>query len=195
MERRSNSSANSKREDESSDDGYIDDEASGDERLIIETIEIEEVGERVEILEVTNGCTTMNGQSEAMDEVSHYEEDEFDDDSADASQSAAATKRTGKGVKKIFRSKINPLDDDSGGCSIRRTTKKDCCQYKETDEYKNKLPRYNGLYSHYGLSKDELERRESKQLENCQLQFRRQSRQTEQKEFLAKTNEEAFAKW
>ncbi|KAG5674306.1 hypothetical protein PVAND_004284 [Polypedilum vanderplanki] len=202
MERRSNSSNNSKRDDESSDDGYIDDEtleASCDERLIIEAIEIEEVSEQIEILQVTTSSSdNITEPNVAIDEQNYDEE--FDDE-ADTNMSASTRKsslngiKTSSSTKKIFYSKINPINGSDGEHIIRKTTKKDCCQYKETDEYKKMLPKYNGFYSHYGLSKDEYERRQNKQLEKYQQQHRRRSRHIEQKEFLAKENEKVFAKW
>lgn len=190
------------------DDGYIDDEIldmSADERLIIETIEIEEVCEEIEVLEVNdNNRDFVNDIHESLDnEETKYETDDFykDDDSRDSIKSIERhpTKTTNGrdekhgSKKRIFRTKINPI----GNIPVdeRKPRNKKCCKYKETDEYKQKLPKYNGFYSHYGLSKDEIERREHKMLTSVEFKRRRSSHYIEKQEHLAKTNEEAFAKW
>ena len=67
-----------------------------------------------------------------------------------------------------------------------------CCK---NNEYKQKLPKYNGFSSIYGLSKDELERRHFKQLRSIEIRQRRAAKKKEQKEYFAKINEEVFAKW
>lgn len=213
-ERRRSSSAGSnicsikiERHDDSSDidDGYIDDEAldtSVDERLIIETIEIEEVCEEIEVLEISDNSNRafVNDIHESLDsEETKYETDEFykDDDARDAVKSGEINKTNGRdkssSSKRIFRTKINPL----GNVPVeeRKMKNKKCCEFKATDEYKQKLPKYNGFFSHYGLSKDEIERREHKMLTNVEVKRRRSSQYTEKQEHLAKTNEEAFSKW
>lgn len=212
MERRRSSSSNRSfnikvvKDEESSDDGYIDDEVfdtSVDERLIIETIEIEEVCEEIEVLELNdnNKRAIVNDMLESLDsEEAKYETDEFykDDDTRDATKSTEMKikrepRELSSSSKRIFRTKINPI----GNVPVdeRRTRTKKCCNYKETDEYKQKLPKYNGFYSHYGLSKDEIERREHKMLNNVEVKRRRSSQYIEKQENLAKNNEDAFAKW
>lgn len=199
-----------RKEEESSDDGYIDDEvlqdASTDERLIIETIEIEEVFEQIEVLDITDVKTTNdiieneennnnnNNNHNNNDDDLNYEKDDFHEEDASNMERVGRSKKS-LTTKKFFRSKINPSDDDMASTAAKMDRRKHCCQYKETDEYKQKLPKYNGYYSHYGLSKDEIERRERKQLKNVEFKHRRFSQHTEQKEHVAKTNEEAFAKW
>jgi len=86
----------------------------------------------------------------------------------------------------------------SGGGSRSNSSQarnKTCCHYKETDEYKQTLPKYRGCNSIYGLSKDEIERRTFSKFKQQQQRQRQQHTAMEQKEFLAQTNEEAFAKW
>jgi len=211
MERRrssqsSNISFTKKEEEESSDDGYIDDDVfdpSTDERLIIETIEIEEVCEEIEVLEISdnNNRAFENEFNESLDiEEAKYEEDEFykDDDIRDATKSTeniikSESRETSSSSKRKFCTRIVPI----GNIPVeeRRARTKKCCEFKETDEYKQKLPKYNGFYSHYGLSKDEIERREEKLRKNVEVYRRRSSQHFEKQDNLAKANEEAFAKW
>ncbi|CAH1709401.1 unnamed protein product [Chironomus riparius] len=209
MERRRSSQSSSiifKKEEESSDDGYIDDDLfdpSTEERLIIETIEIEEVCEEIEVLDISdnNNRAFANGIDESLDiEEAKYEEDEFykDDEIRDATMSKeneiiSEPREKSSSAKRKFRTKICPI----GNIPVdeRRTRTKKCCEFKETDEYKQKLPKYNGFYSHYGLSKDEIERREEKLRKNVEVYRRRSSHHFEKQDNLAKANEEAFAKW
>ncbi|XP_070495095.1 probable serine/threonine-protein kinase kinX [Chironomus tepperi] len=209
MERRRSSQLSNisfKKEEESSDDGYIDDDVfdpSTEERLIIETIEIEEVCEEIEVLDISdnNNRAFANGINESLDiEEAKYEEDEFykDDDIRDATMSTdniikSESREKSSSAKRKFHTRINPI----GNIPVdeRRTRTKKCCEFKETDEYKQKLPKYNGFYSHYGLSKDEIERREEKLRKNVEVYRRRSSQHFEKQDNIAKANEEAFAKW
>lgn len=199
-------------------------EAPTDELVVFESIEIEEVCEQIEILDVsaidnmteneasspammtTTTTTTMTTTMVVADEA-NYDDDEFHKDeepnatvSAEKMRNAEQRKlsldRASTATKKIFRTKINPVDDDTVAVrAALRRAKKECCHYKETDEYKQKLPKYNGFHSQYGFSKEELEKRDTQQLEHARTQYRRKSQHFEQKEFLAQTNEEAFRKW
>lgn len=221
------------KEEESSDDGYIEDEAIPDgERIVVESIEIEEVCEQIEMLETS----IEDGKDEGStnDDETYTKEMDFHDDSIESVivttsrvkierkssvqhknlpiqkqntlKALSALPRT----TKVFRSKINPSLDDAmttstndiisppttPSMSEKRVTSgrlKTCCQNK--NEYKQKLPKYNGYSSNYGLSKDELERRRFNQLRSIEMQQYREARKVEQKEYVAKVNEEAFAKW
>lgn len=68
---------------------------------------------------------------------------------------------------------------------------KDCCQFKE--KYKEALPRYNGFNSRYGLSKEEIERRESGRSQRKQDRNAKQMQELQQKEMVARVNEEVMS--
>lgn len=61
--------------------------------------------------------------------------------------------------KKITKKcgKVNPSNSDE---ESRDKKNKTCCQHKHSDEYIQKLPRYNGQNSVYGLSQEQLQKRE-----------------------------------
>lgn len=61
--------------------------------------------------------------------------------------------------KKITKKggKVNPSNSDE---ESRERKHKTCCQHKHSDEYIQKLPRYNGQNSVYGLSQEQLQKRE-----------------------------------
>lgn len=183
-----------KRGEESSDDGYIDDE-------VIESISVIEEKEETE------------EEPEELRDDKAYSKEEFDDEDehAAADQNGSETIDEGeleaqangesseKASKKsqILRprsSKVSPLLEkfpDVDGRKIRKL----CCFYKETDEYKQKLPNYNGFNSNYGLSKDEIAKRELIQSKHKESQESRQMQQMAQEGYTASVNEEAFAKW
>lgn len=222
------------KEEESSDDGYIDEEdeaavTDGGDRVIVESIEIEEVCEQIEILDaMTVDIVESDNNGGAIDEE-NYTKDEFHEDEDESAIVTAIKikpdkkqkkqppqqqqlikpqqeKRRGSS-KKVFRSKINPSIDEVMvtsatttttieliGERTSATTRKMCCQHK--NGYKEKLPKYNGFFSsNYGLSKEELERRSANQLRHNEIQQSREVKKSEQKDHVAKVNEEAFAKW
>ena len=53
--------------------------------------------------------------------------------------------------------KVNPTSSDDDAKDRKHKT---CCQHKHSDDYIQKLPRYNGQNSVYGLSQEQLEKRE-----------------------------------
>lgn len=218
------------KEEESSDDGYIDeeDEAIPDgERIVVESIEIEEVCEQIELLEMT--VEDVLGDDTSTNDDETYTKEDFHQDSIESVIVAAnrikklrkiyqpkqqppeepseEAQQKRKSTKRVFRSKINPsVDDVVTPTTIepptipsiieKRATSartKPCCQ--NNNEYKQKLPKYNGYSSNYGLSKDELDRRCFAQLRNLEIKQYRTAKKVEQKEYVAKINEEAFAKW
>lgn len=68
-----------------------------------------------------------------------------------------------------------------------------CCDYKLDDN--EKLPRYNGYYSQYGLSRREIEKRE-KRLQSMRMrQFEMKIKMMEENASKGEQNEEAFASW
>ncbi|CAO1330453.1 unnamed protein product [Diamesa serratosioi] len=103
--------------------------------------------------------------------------------------------------KRVFSrsksTKINPLSTDVSNdvTNLCRNKLKTCCKHKESDEYKQKLPKYNGAHSNYGLSLEEIAKRQRKEQKSIHIKQRKEEQQFEQKELLSKNNEEAFAKW
>lgn len=104
-------------------------------------------------------------------------------------------------AKRIFSrsksTKINPIITDFSNdvTNLCRNKVKTCCKHKESDEYKQKLPKYNGAHSNYGLSLEEIAKRQRKEQKSIHIKQRKEEQQFEQKELLSKNNEEAFAKW
>ncbi|CRL01166.1 CLUMA_CG014469, isoform A [Clunio marinus] len=199
------SDPNRKEDIESDDDECIDDETLNitpiEENIVDETtIEIEDICERIdanEIEELEVVESDLNKDFNDEDNISDKDEETHLDVPSSESQKEIKCK-VDKPKKKIFRpTKVNPIeeqivcDDQNGNTSSGKT----CCQYKKTDEYKQKLPKYNGFKSNYGLSKEEIEKRKYIQLRQQQQQQFKELQKMEQKELLARVNEEAFAKW
>lgn len=68
-----------------------------------------------------------------------------------------------------------------------------CCENKYLDN--NRLPRYNGYISQYGLSKDQLELRELNRQKYCEKRARREREIMRAKQQIADLNEQAFRQW
>lgn len=231
------------KEEESSDDGYIDEEDEvvaevEQTRIVVESssVEIEEVCEQIEILEAASvdiGDEDDDGESDNDDNSANEEEiytkDDFHEDNNNKDENSAIMTTTVKkkahkkqkqqpqqalptsekkknSSKKVFRSKVTPSADEimpttptdapmeiSAPSKKSASSRKLCCQMN--NEYKQKLPKYNGFSSNYGLSKEELERRSFNQQRYNEIQQSREAKKSEQKKFVAKVNEEAFSKW
>ena len=167
-------------EDEISDDGYS-------EEIVQESIETEEV------LEPQQPETEIIDEKEHVEEE-NYEKETFHDETEEklVESCEKPEEPPEKPEKKstVFRaksSKISPLATER--------TKKSCCDYKNADEYKEKLPKYGGHNSTY-VSKDVFTR-QTGEFQHKQLQCKQEKfeQQLEQKKLLAETNEEAFSKW
>lgn len=184
--------------DEVSDDGYSEEIVEvTDEKVIDESIEIEDVCEKSTQQEAE---TVESGEKEFVDDE-NYDKESFHEEVEVSLVKIPenSIENPEKPTKKstIFRpksSKVNPTNDDDTRniCNDRR---KVCCGFKESDEYKQSLPKYNGFSSNYGLSQEEQSRREFIRYKQFQHKQQRSEQRVEQKELLAKTNEEAFAKW
>lgn len=70
---------------------------------------------------------------------------------------------------------------------------KPCCEYKLMES--TRLPRYSGYYSQYGLSKEQLEKRDSRQEKLMQRRFEKHSKRHEAEVQRSQINEDAFARW
>lgn len=68
-----------------------------------------------------------------------------------------------------------------------------CCENKYLDN--NRLPRYNGYISQYGMSKDQLDLRESNRQKNIEKRVHRVSQIMRAKQEIADLNEQAFRQW
>lgn len=68
-----------------------------------------------------------------------------------------------------------------------------CCEFKYLDN--NRLPRYNGFVSQYGLSKDQLEHREQHRRKCIEARLKRQREIVKAKQQVAELNELAFRQW
>lgn len=68
-----------------------------------------------------------------------------------------------------------------------------CCENKYL--HNNRLPRYNGYISQYGLSKDQLEMRESNRKKFIENRARREREIMRAKQQIADLNEQAFQQW
>lgn len=173
---------------ESDDDGYIDDDVVESISVIDESQnELEEIlGDKQYSQEEFEKELGNDGNLESNDIEANGENNE----DADA---VAAEKPQKSNSLRPRSSKVSPASESA--VEESRKIRKLCCFFKETDEYKQKLPNYNGLNSNYGLSKDEIAKREVIQSRKQQVQRNRQMQQFEHEEFKASINEEAFAKW
>lgn len=68
-----------------------------------------------------------------------------------------------------------------------------CCEHKYQEN--DRLPRYKGYFSQYGLSKEELEARAVRKEHIKKLQYERWVRANEEKQIKSQINENAYAQW
>lgn len=167
-------------EDEVSDDGYS-------EEIVHESIETEEVSEQqqleTEVIEEKEHVEEENYEKETF----HEETEEKLVENCEKPEEPAEKPEKKSTVFRVKSSKINPLETE------RR--KKSCCDYKNADEYKEKLPKYGGHNSTY-VSKDVFARQTGEfRYKKMQCKQEKFEQQLEQKKLLAETNEEAFSKW
>jgi hypothetical protein len=170
-------------EDEVSDDGYS-------EEIVNESIEIEDVSEQVqqdetEIEEEKEPIVEENYDKEAF----HEEVEEIPVENCEKPGTAPEKTQPKTTVFRPKSSKVNPTITES-----RLERRKTCCDFKNSDEYKEKLPKYNGYSSNY-VSKEVFAKREFFRYKQLQCKQEKLEQQLEQKKLLAETNEEAFAQW
>lgn len=204
MDKKVSSKVIETQDEEVSDDGYIDEETFDETKSIEETVEIEDVCEQIQDLDEreSNEKESSVNETYSKDDFNEEEEEErslSDDTKADQSEATviAANKSEKPQHKPPIRtknSKVVPIDDKSSLAGEQRERKM-CCHFKESDEYKQSLPKYNGFNSNYGLSKEEIARREHVRLRQHRYKELKSLQQVEQKEMEATLNEEAFAKW
>lgn len=68
-----------------------------------------------------------------------------------------------------------------------------CCEHKCSGN--TKLPKYNGYYSQYGLSKEQLEKRETRIETYRKKDLLKKTKNLEEDSTKSKASEEAFARW
>lgn len=170
-------------EDEVSDDGYS-------EEIVNESIEIEDLSEQVQQPE-----TEIEVEKEEVEEENYEKEsfhEEFDENPVENCEKPETSPEKSQPKPAVFRpksSKVNPTEPET-----RIERRKTCCDFKNSDEYKEKLPKYNGYSSNY-VSKEVFAKREFFRYKQMQCKQEKLEQQLEQKRLLAETNEEAFAQW
>lgn len=185
---------------ESEDDGYIDDEVAESISVIDERDEIQVnperdvIGDKQYSQEEFENELGDDGNLDPSDIQEGGEgEEEGEEEGEDGTITEPAEKAHKSNSLRPRSSKVSPASESA--VEESRKIRKLCCFFKETDEYKQKLPNYNGFNSNYGLSKDEIAKREVIQSKKQQVQMNRHIQQIEHEEFMASVNEEAFAKW
>lgn len=68
-----------------------------------------------------------------------------------------------------------------------------CCEHKYLEN--ERLPRYKGYFSQYGLSKEELEERAARKEEMKKMKYENWMRKKEEKQMKSQVNENAYAQW
>lgn len=68
-----------------------------------------------------------------------------------------------------------------------------CCEHKYLEN--DRLPRYKGYFSQYGLSKEELEERAARKEEMRKMKYENWLRKKEEKQMKSQINEHAYAQW
>lgn len=168
-----------------------------------ESIEIENFDEKIEEISIEIEELKTSEGAEVYDENDFELEShpivEGDVDSAAALSAFERPKR--KRLTTVVQvmgigGRMTPQSESSVESELKRPqVVKNCCQYKESNEYKEKLPKYNGMNSRYGLSKEEIERRESGRTRREQVRNVKQHKQLQQKELVARINEEVTNKF
>lgn len=176
------------RSEEESDEGSIDDETEETASTVFhETIEIEDVCEEIDQDVVIPKTEEEPEENEDYTKDFHEEVDEGSNEKVEPQlEPNEPTPKVQKAPKeKTFRikpSKVTPSDDEIMS-DDQKLRNKSCCSYKGTDEYKQKLPKYNGFNSHYGLSKEDIAKREQQQMQQQQMLQQHRLKQTEEKVF------------
>lgn len=161
-----------------------------------ESIEIENFDEKIE--EISSEIEELK----TIESVETYDENDFELESQQNIEGNEDSPSTSNLFKRTNRKRLTTVikvvgiggrrtpQSESSGELKRLQVVKNCCQYKESNEYKEKLPNYNGLNSRYGLSKEEIDRLESGRTRREQVRSVKQRKQLEQKELVARINEE-----
>jgi hypothetical protein len=185
---------------ETMDKGDLDDLGYDDESVefSLKSHEMTE-NEDDEQLEISEANESIDTESVAED---LYSKDDFLDEVEDGESAGTSTEVVKpKTVNQAWsepEGEATPdtlIDKVEGKGRGHQRKVKSCCSFKESDEYKKKLPTYNGLNSTYGLSEKEVAQRERCQSILSQRELYQSVYQQEQQMLVAKLNEEAFASW
>lgn len=93
----------------------------------------------------------------------------------------------------VHRNSVNKNDNNHDDLLKIHLNVRACCENKYLDN--NRLPRYNGYISQYGLSKDQLETREMNRKKYLEQRARREREIQRAKQQIAHLNEMAFQQW
>lgn len=93
-----------------------------------------------------------------------------------------------KPTDKMIKSQNSKCDDNEHNSNLRS-----CCKNKHLEV--EKLPKYNGFKSQYGLSKEQLEKREKKLEQMKRREMKKKMDHIEKHRSKIQMNEEIFATW
>lgn len=173
---------------------------------------VEEINDSISMISITENDSPKN-QSEMhsetptrLDQSDGMEMKRAENRSSTATNSLKIVQRKPSNtqrVEKTCRTKsaghqINRAGRDAATKDVENLLKlhlnvKSCCEFKYLDN--NRLPRYNGFISQYGLSKDQLEHREQHRRKCIENRLRRQREIMRAKQQIADLNELAFRQW
>lgn len=158
-------------------DAHGDDDDSSDNETIIACQEFENTGQSSLEEQIDLKC------EEICSKTYETSEETIADDLKESSKSPSVTRL--KSDTKICSQKHQLLN-------IHLNVRK-CCEFKYLEN--DRLPRYNGYISQYGLSKDQLDNLEKKKRFNRQQMDEQRTRFREINARKSAENERAFAKW
>lgn len=168
----------------------VEEEFEEDESIEVENVEekIEEISSEVEELRAS-GSVEIYDENDFEMETQTTAANENNNIGSDEKLSALKVERPpGRRRSLPPHNRVTPMSESCE--ELRRLSAKNCCKFKESNEYIEKLPRYNGFNSRYGLSKEDIERREHARLRREQARNSKHVEQMQQKELVARINEE-----
>lgn len=166
---------------------------------------IEEICEIIEDLTVVDVVEENPIIDEDDDNLTDYLESSIDSKDVDSVVEVIITNPADYEVKKI-----SSIDSTSSEIKQVKKPKKiikpeenknlklnlnfrSCCEHKCSGN--TKLPKYNGYYSQYGLSKEQLEKRETRIETYRKNDLLKKTKNLEEDSTKSKASEEAFARW
>lgn len=177
-----------------------------------------EIDENIEeICEIIEDLTVVDVVNDVLEEEENPIVDEDDDNLTDYLESSIDSKDVDSVVEVIITNpadyevkKISSIDSTSSEIKQVKKPKKiikpeenknlklnlnfrSCCEHKCSGN--TKLPKYNGYYSQYGLSKEQLEKRETRIETYRKNDLLKKTKNLEEDSTKSKASEEAFARW
>jgi hypothetical protein len=184
------SNQSSTKDEESSNESFIDEEFIEASHVVTEdNVELESFQQSTSV-DSDNNLDTDYGKDDFYDEKDDQEDLKLPKDSRSSVKKKVKVEAWCE-PEEDPRSNTNVTIINSANLQKIKT----CCEYKKRDGYKEKLPKYNGFVSKYGLSKEEIDRRNfvnSKMYQKRQLQVELQKERSIARKQI---NEEAFSKW